>query len=302
MKLSAVLTAALAIAAMAGVAAQAPKAFEVASIKPSAPTPGDIMSSLPRMVPGNGRLTAANLPLRLLIRLVYEVQDFQISGGPPDLMTAKFDITAKTEDGPTPTAKETLAMLRVLLADRFKLQTHTEPKDLPIYALVLARGDGKLGPDLKPSTSDCAGKEAETQKRLEELTKGGPAAAAGLLSGPPIPCTVMPMLAGLGSFGMRGNGQTLEVLLQLLTQATGRTVMDKTGLKGLYDFELKFDPEVMLRMVSQLGVNIPTPNLPPSDSPALLTAIQEQLGLKLDSQRALVDMLVVDHVEAPTPD
>ena len=303
MKLSAVLAAAaLAVAAVAGVAAQAPKSFEVASIKPSAPTPGDIMSSIPRMVPGNGRLTVTNLPLRLLIRIAHEVQDFQISGGPPDLMLAKFDITAKAEDGTAPTTTDTLAMLRVLLADRFKLKTHTESKEAPIYALVLARGDGKLGPDLKPSTSDCAGKEAETQKRVEELAKGGPAAAASLLSGPPIPCTMMPMLAGAGSFGMRGNGQKLEVLLALLTQATGRTVVDKTGLTGLYDFELKFDPEVMLRMASQLGLNIPTPNLPPSDSPALLTAIQEQLGLKLDSQRAPVDMLVIDHVEAPTPD
>ena len=303
MKVSAVLAAALAMAAVAGVAAQAPpKSFEVASIKPSAPNPGDVMSSFPRMVPGNGRLTAANLPLRLLIRIAHEVQDFQVSGGPPDLMTAKFDIIATAEDGASPTTKDTLAMLRGLLADRFKLKAHIESKEVPIYALVLARADGKLGPDLKPSTSDCAGKEAETQKRIGELTKGGPAAAASLLSGPPIPCTMMPKLAGPGSFGIRASGQSLDALLQLLTQATGRTVVDKTGLKGLYDFELDFDPEVMLRMVSQLGVNLPAQNQPPSESPALMTAIQEQLGLKLDSQRGPVDILVVDHVEAPAPD
>ena len=70
---------------------------------------------------------------------------------------------------------------------------------------------------LRPSASECAGKEAETQKRIEELTKGGPGAAASLLGGAPIPCTVLPMLAGPGSFGMRGKGQRLEVLLQLLT-------------------------------------------------------------------------------------
>jgi len=261
------------------------------------------MSSIPRVIPANGRLTATNLPLRLLIRIAFEVQDFQISGGPADLMTTKYDITAKADDGATPTTKETMAMLRTLLAERFKLKTHTEPKEMPIYALVLARGDGKLGPDMRPSASDCAGKEAETQKRLAELTKGGPGAAASLLSGPPIPCTVMPMLSGPGSMGLRANGQTLEVLLQLLTQATGRSVVDNTGLKGRYDFELKFDPEVMLRMVAQAGVSLPMPATPPpSDSPALMTALQEQLGLKLDSQRAPVGMLVIDHIEAPAPD
>jgi len=302
MKRSVLLLAAALALAVVGVTAQAPKAFEVASVKASAPNPAGIMSGIPRVVPGNGRLTATNIPLRLLIRIAFEVQDFQISGGPSELMTSKFDITAKAEDGATPTTKETLGLLRTLLADRFNLKTHTEPRESPIYALVLARSDGKLGPDLKPSASDCVGKEAETQKRIESLTQGGAAAAASLLSGPPIPCTVLPTLAGPGSFGMRGNGQSLVVLVQLLTQATGRTVVDKTGLTGLYDFELKFDPEVMLRMAAQAGVNVPMANLPPSDSPALLTAIQEQLGLKLESQRGPVDMLVIDHVEAPAPD
>jgi uncharacterized protein (TIGR03435 family) len=303
MKPSAFLLAAALTIFSAGVTAQAPKSFEVASVKPSAPNPGDIMSSIPRMVPGNGRLTVVNFPLRLLIRIAYEVQDFQISGGAPELMTGKFDITAKAEDGAMPTTKELLGMLRTLLLERFKLETHSEPREMPIYALVLARSDGKLGPSLTPSTSDCEGKEAETQKRIESLTQGGVGSAVSLLSGPPIPCTVLPMLAGPGSFGMRGNGQSLEVLLALLTQATGRTILDKTGLKGRYDFELKFDPEVMLRMVAQAGLNLPLPsNLPPSDSPALLTALQEQLGLKLDSQRGPVDMLVIDHVEAPAPD
>ena len=279
MKRTAVLAAAV-IAAMASVAAQAPKSFEVASVKPSAAN-GDPTSSIPRMVPANGRLTVANMPLRLLIRIAYEVQDFQISGGPPDLMTAKFDITAKSEDGVTPTSKDTLAMLRSLLVERFKLKTHTEPKEMPIYALMVARSDGRLGPDLRPSASDCIGKEAQTQN----------------------PCTVLPTMAGAGSFGIRAKGQTLEALLSILTQATGRTVVDQTGLTGLYDFELTFDPEVMLRMVSQQGVNLPTPaSVPASDSPALMTAIQEQLGLKLDSQRGPVASLVIDHIEAPAPD
>jgi len=94
-------------------------------------------------------------------------------------------------------------------------------------------------------------------------------------------------------------------LTQFLTQVTGRMVHDKTGLTGLYDFELRFDPQVLMAMLPQLGLNIPsaaTANLPPSDSPALLTALQEQLGLKLDSQKGPVEVLVIDSVEMPEPD
>ena len=289
-----------------GVRAQNPPrpAFEVASVKPSAPNPGDFMSSIPRVTNSNGRLTAANLPLRLLVRIAYEVNDFQISGGPADLLAAKYDITAKAEDGAGVTPKDVMAMLRSLLIDRFHLETHTESREMPIYALMVARADGKLGPDLKPSTSDCVGKEAETQKRLEALAQGGAAAAMSLLTGPPIPCTMLPAARGAGSFGLRGNGQPIASLMQLLTQATGRTVVDRTGLAGLYDFELRFDAELMLRLAAQAGVNVPVApaNLPPSDSPALMTALQEQLGLKLDSTRGPVDILVIDRAEAPAPD
>ena len=275
---TAVVIAALTLA-LAGVAAQAPRSFEVASVKPSAPDTGDARNVIPRMVPGNGRLTATNVPLRLLIRIAFEVQDFQISGGPADLMLRRFDISATAEEGTQPTSKDTLAMLRTLLADRFKLKTHVESREASIYALVLARADGRLGPDIKPSTSDCVGKDPAT---------------AG-------PCAVQPMGRGPGTFGFRASGQSLEGLVQLLTQATGRTVVDRTGLKGLFDFQFQFDPEVMLRAAAQ-QVNIPPPSSPPSDSPSLMTALQDQLGFKLDSQRGPVDVLVIDHVEAPAPD
>jgi uncharacterized protein (TIGR03435 family) len=94
-------------------------------------------------------------------------------------------------------------------------------------------------------------------------------------------------------------------LIQFLTQLTGRVVHDKTGLTGLYDFELRFDPQILMTILPQFGVNVPAgtaANLPGSDNPALLTALQEQLGLKLESQRAPVEVLVIDSAETPQPD
>ena len=256
------------------------------------------------MPPVGGRLTGSNLPLRLLIRMAYELQDFQIVGGPSWQMTSKFDVTAKAEAGTVNTTKDVLPMMRALLADRFKLKTHTEMREQSIYALVIARSDKKLGPDLKPSTADCSNAEAEMQKRVEALTKGGAGAAAAFMPRPgeTVPCSIMPTM-GAGSFGMRGNGQSMVALIQLLTQTTGRIIQDKTGLTGLYDWELRFDPEILMQVARQAGVNVPAGvTLPQSDSPSLLTALQEQLGLKLDSQRAPVEVLVIDSAALPEPD
>jgi uncharacterized protein (TIGR03435 family) len=225
-------------------------------------------------------------------------------------MTNKFDIAAKVPEGSTIGSPDLLSMMKTLLADRFKLKTHTETRELPIYALMIARSDGKLGPDIKPSSSDCSG--AEMQKRAEELAKGGGAAVLSMMAkGETIPCMIMPAINPsnpnpTSGFGLRGNGQAMTALTRLLTQVTGRMVHDKTGLTGLYDFELRFDPQVLMAMLPQLGINIPsaaaTANLPASDSPALLTALQEQLGLKLDAQRGPVEVLVIDSAEMPQPD
>ena len=301
------LAVAVACASSSGLHAQAPAAlaFEVASVKPSNPNPSSPLGAIPMVMPPlNGRLSATNVPLRVLIRLAYGVQDFQIVGGPSWQMSNKFDVTAKAAEGTGTTMPDVLSMVKALLADRFTLKTHMETRELPISALVIARSDKKLGPDLKPSTADCSNAEAEAKKLAEAFAKGGPGALASLVPRPgeTRPCSMMPLMTP-GGFGMRGNGQPLTVVIQLLTQATGRIVQDKTGLTGLYDFELKFDPEVLIRMASQAGVNVPAGlTLPPSDSPSLLTALQEQLGLKLDSQRGPVDVLVIDSAELPEPD
>jgi len=277
-------------------------AFEVASVKPSSPNSSSSFGSFPMVMPApNGRLTATNVPLRLLVRMAYSVQDFQIDGGPSWQMSQRFDITAKAEDGSAATMQALLPMLKTLLADRFKLKVHTETRELPVFALVIAREDGKLGPSLRPSTSDCSSTQAENQKLAEAFAKGGPGALAEMLPKPgeTRKCAMMPSM-GAGGFGMKADGQPLSAMVQLLTQATGRVVTDKTGLTGLYDWEIKFDPQVLMQIASQVGVNLPAgANLPASDNPSLLTALREDLGLKLESERGPVEILVIDSAEMP---
>jgi uncharacterized protein (TIGR03435 family) len=277
-------------------------AFEVVSVKPSDPKSATPFGAIPMVLPqGNGRLSATNVPLRLLVRMAYGVQDFQIDGGPPWQMSQRFDIVAKAEDGFTGGQQAMMPMVKTLLADRFKLKVHTEMREMPISALVIAREDGKLGPRLKPSTSDCSTATAEQQKLADAFAKGGPGALAGLLPKPgeTRPCSMMPLM-GADGFGMRADGQSLSVMISLLTQATGRIVKDKTGLTGLYDWEIKFDPQVLMQVASQIGVNLPPgANLPTSDNPSLLTALREDLGLKLDSERGQVEVLVIDSAEMP---
>ena len=294
--------------ALGGLAAQQPQApaprFEVASVKLSDPNAPGPLGQIPMVRPqGGGRLSATNVSLRLLIRMFYGLQEFQIVGGPAWQASQKFDIVAKGEDGAT--TEQLAPMVKTLLAERFKLKTHTEMREMPISTLLIARDDGRLGPSLKASTADCASPQAqaEQRKRAEALLKGGPAAIAEARPKPG-DCGIAPFGSGANGAGLRATGQTLVPVVQLLTQAIGRPVYDKTGLTGLFDYELTFDPEVMLRIASQAGVNLPpgAANLPPSDSPSLLTAIREQLGLKIENGKGPVEVLVIDSAEMPTPD
>jgi uncharacterized protein (TIGR03435 family) len=294
------------VRAQAPAADAKPQAFEVASVKPSDPNPSSPLGAIPMVMPPvGGRLTAKNVPLRILVRLAYELQDFQIVGSQP-VLTDKFDITAKAPDGFTGSAKDMAPMVKALLADRFKLKVHTETRELPIHELVVARSDRKLGPDLKPSSSVCPDPEEQNAKRAEALAKGGLQALASMMPKPgeALVCGIAPAMDA-GGFGLRANGQPLTIVVSLLSQVTGRVVKDKTELTGLYDWQLKFDPEVLLRLASAAGINVPAgaaSQLPQSDSPSLMTALQEQLGLKLQNAKGPVDVLVIDSVEAPQPD
>ena len=200
-------------------AAVSPNAtFEVAAVKPSNPNPDPTnpLSIVPLMLPQpGGRFTATNTPVRTLIMAAYELkQEAQLVGGPPDLLAAKYDITARTA-GTATIGKELPQLLRSLLAERFKLKSHTESRELPMYDLVLARGDGRLGPELKPSKSDCS-------KAEELLAEQGAALAKGDVSsflGKARPCSVATdTTGGPLNLMLRGDGQEITQLVEILSQ------------------------------------------------------------------------------------
>ena len=281
--------------------------FEVASIKPSNPDPSNPLSMVPLAMPRpGGRFTATNMPLRMLIGLAFETQDFRIAGGPSALMSAKFDITAKTSGGATFGQKEMMPLVKNLLIDRFKLKVHTEPREIQVYDLVIARSDGRLGPDIKPSTSDCSKTDELNATRADALAKGDLSAVVIAKPGQVLTCALAPNLAaGPLNISVHGDGQEIKQLIELLTQLTGRYVRDKTGLTGRYDFDMKLDLQALVAMAQAMGMDVPAgaaANIPQSDGSSLTTALNEQLGLKLDSVRAPVDVVVIDSVEAPAPD
>jgi uncharacterized protein (TIGR03435 family) len=264
-------------------------AFEVASVKLNKSGDGRVFFG---MQPG-GRFTATNVTLRMLIRNAYQLQDFQISGGPGWLASDRFDIVAKGDadfGGPFAAAQRQgpgplQLMLRALLAERFKLTVHDETKDLPIYALVLARSDGRFGKDLHRSETDCAAVASAARGR-------GPVPPPG----PPQPGERMPCGIRIGPGTMTIGGVPLSQFANSLSMFVGRVVTDRTGLTGNFDINLTWTPD-------QGGPRPPgAPDLPPVDpnGPSIFTALQEQLGLKLDSQRGPVSVLVIDRAEHPT--
>jgi uncharacterized protein (TIGR03435 family) len=179
--------------------------------------------------------------------------------------------------------------MQTLLADRFQLKLHRESRDLDIYALVMAKPGGTPGPGLKKSDIDCA---EMARARRGQSPQGPPPIPAG---GGPIPCSIM------GTPGMiRVGGFPISQITTMLGGMTGRMVVDRTGLTGNWEFVLSFaPPQGGPPPGAQLPPGIPAPD---PDAPSLFTALQEQLGLKLESTRGPVDVTVIDGIEHPTED
>ena len=306
-----VITAVVALMGGGAAFAQAPagpaaavQTFEVASVKPSNPNPTGPLGGTPMVLPALGRLTAQNVTLRMLIMTAWDKQPFQIAGGPSWQNSNKFDITAKATDA-SASLDQMRVMLQGLLADRFQLKAHVETREVPTYALALARGNGKLGPKMKPSTDTCPDFKEQQQKMLEAIAKGGISALQSMVAQPGEnkPCSIsnVPPSADNFGIGVRATGQSLDLLVVLLTQLSGRPVVNKTGLTGLYDFDLTISLQSIAALYQELGVPVNLPaGLP--EGPSLMTTLQEDLGLKLESTRGPGEVLVVDSAELPTPD
>jgi bla regulator protein blaR1 len=252
--------------------------FEVASIKSAAPAENFMFGVRP--MPG-GRISATNVTLKMLIKRAYDLQDFQISGGQGWIETARYNIEAKP-DSPA-NASEWKEMLKNLLGERFQLALHRETKELPVYALVLAKKDGKLGPGMVESKE--GGCVARDPSRPGPQDPGQPPFCDNVLGGPS---------------QLTGTAATVDGVAQMLSVYVGRKVIDKTGLTGKYDITLKFTPDVD-QLARWRMPGAPPPAAPADASgPSLFAALQEQLGLKLEPQKALVEIFVVDHAEKPS--
>jgi uncharacterized protein (TIGR03435 family) len=280
--------------ARAGTLAQAPNplasvSFEAASVKRNAS--GERNTSV-RRLPG-GRFTATNVPIALLLQMAYQLQQFQIQGSPPWLRADRFDIVARLDgDPPTPPVGSTepdrvMLALQTLLADRFKLSIHWETQELPIYALMLARADRKLGPNIRPAAVDCTAAAAATAAAAKEGR------------------TVNTNTPDRVSCGMRNSngrimfgGYPMSFFANGLANEVNRAVVDRTGLTGNWDFELTYTRE----RVRRPDVTDAAPAPSDSDGASIFTALQEQLGLRLDATKGSVGVLVIDRVEPPTPD
>jgi uncharacterized protein (TIGR03435 family) len=282
---------AVTVALTSPLVAQSPAApaFEVVSVKPS-----DHRGVGPGTATGNGRFTRADISLRQLIAIAYDLGDNRIDGGPQWQTTRHFDIQARTSE-PVDGIEPLRPMLKSLLADRFRLKVHVETREMPIYLLVASRNDGQPGPAVTSSTIDCA----RAERDLAEASARDRDTVARLLAGEGVPCAIMPMPARAGAAGsmtMRARAASMAILAQMLTSFTGRMVRDRTGLTGRYDWELTFDRA--RRPIAQPPDGSPL-SASPSDSPPLMTALQEQLGLTLESARGPVEMLVIDSAELP---
>jgi uncharacterized protein (TIGR03435 family) len=238
----------LAIIAIAACAltsvAQPPAVFEVVSIHRN-PSGADNT----RIDMTHGRLAITNASLKTLIRNAYDIQSYQLAGGPGWLDSDGYDIAASTGTGEETSQDQYRALIRTLLTDRFRLKVHWQTRQANIYALVVA----KNGPTLREGPDPSKAPGLNTNRTAHEGR-------------------------------MVGTNAPSSYLASALTNQLSRTVLDKTGLQGKYDWTLVWDPD-------------PTVD---SANPSLFTAVQEQLGLRLDTQKGPTEVLVIDSVERPS--
>ena len=177
-------------------------------------------------------------------------------------------------------------MMRALLVERFKLAVHRETRQIPVYALVVARRDGRLGPELRRSDVDCAASAAAARRGVAPS------------SNPPAMREETHCAMAVGAGNLILGGRSVFQLANTLSNLVGRPVVDRTGLTGVFDITLTWTPD----QVPQGPSTALEPPAVDPNGPSIFTALQEQLGLKLDSQKGPVDVLVIDRAEHPVED
>ena len=257
--------------------------FEVASVK--ANRSGALAQRI-QPSPG-GRLTVTNVSLRGLVRFAYEVQEFQMDGGPSWFAADRYDVIARAESDPP--VSQIRLMLRALLAERFQLRTHSEKRDQPVYAMVVARRDGRLGPGLRKAQTDCNPAAAGVGVPFDPNQPCWPPGGFG-------PAPGVPITSGRLAF----RGMTLDGFARSLAPIVRRVVLDRTGLAGAYDADFDASAELPPPPPPP-GSGIPNP-FDPRNMPSIFSVLTEQLGLKLEATRATVDVLVIDAAERPVED
>ena len=276
-------------------------AFEVASVKPSAPQSMN-MIRVGMQVDG-GMLRYSNVSLKDIIRAAYRVKDFQIDG-PDWLNGARFDITAKLPEGAT--REQVPEMLQALLAERFKLTLHRDTKEHPIYALVA----GKDGPKLKPADPQTAAALTMPVGGNGPAAGGAPGTAdtnvsrnfgSGGPGGSGAPRAGMMMMMDPSGMHLKAASATLAALADSLSHFTERPVVDMTGIQGQYDFDLVFAPETMRGLprgpMPPPGGERPQGAEPQPEQGASIFDAVAQYGLKLESRKGPLEILTIDHIE-----
>jgi uncharacterized protein (TIGR03435 family) len=246
-------------------------AFDVISIKPHTGGLGGERIGPILM----GRFTANNIAVDHLIRLAYKVHDFEISSAPSWTRSEKFDIVARAEGMEKATYEEMRPLLQSLLADRFKLLLHRETKDLPIYELVAVKGSSKL---VTTKEGTCTSFDPKNPP-------------------PPQPSGALPRVCGATRMGrglLQAVGLSPPDLAADLSEILGRPVVDRTGIMGNFDIYLEFAPDSAIALGAQSS---PTADL---SGPSIFTALQEQLGLRVESSKGPTEVLIVDHLERPS--
>ena len=251
-------------------ARQATPAFEVASIKPAKER------ALLNGATSPDRFYVPNFTLRQLMEYAYAIPQFGILGGPDWMASERWEVSARAARIESPVEKR--AMVRQLMAERFRLKTHQETRELPIYTLILARSDRRLGPNMKPAVVDCepfsSGQRSVFDASEDTLRR----------------CTFSSRVWGAGALTSRFVGMATTSLSRQLETIVGRVIVDKTGLRGSFDIELTYEDESFLGSGKR------------REAPPLPIALQEQLGLRLVPSRGPIEVLVIDSVERPTPD